>query len=249
MLLYPYKKSSQSAKALAKALGIKRARRDGGLIKTDVLINWGSSEILRETSAVVLNRPVSVAVACNKLSTLNVLAINGVPHPPYTSDVGVAQGWLDAGRTVMCRTKLQGHSGEGIVVVDPDEEGSHLSPAPLYTQYVPKTAEYRVHVFKGRAFFVQQKRRNKDIPDDQVNWKIRNHANGFVFAHKAVECNNLESLTDTAVSAVDALSLDFGAVDIIYNERSNSYLVLEVNTACGLEGTTLEKYVEVFSGV
>ena len=50
-----------------------------------------------------------------------------------------------------------------------------------------------------------------------------------------------------AVNAVKALGLDFGAVDIIYNEKENQYYVLEVNTAPGLEGTTLIKYAERFS--
>jgi D-alanine-D-alanine ligase-like ATP-grasp enzyme len=40
--------------------------------------------------------------------------------------------------------------------------------------------------------------------------------------------------------------LDFGAVDVIWNEKEDKYYVLEVNTACGLEGTTLDKYVEQF---
>ena len=48
-----------------------------------------------------------------------------------------------------------------------------------------------------------------------------------------------------AQNAVEALGLDFGAVDIILGKNGIWY-VLEVNTACGLEGTTLEKYCEQF---
>jgi D-alanine-D-alanine ligase-like ATP-grasp enzyme len=47
--------------------------------------------------------------------------------------------------------------------------------------------------------------------------------------------------------AVNHLGLDFGAVDMIYNAKRNTYYVLEVNTACGLAGETLNKYVEVFT--
>jgi len=50
-----------------------------------------------------------------------------------------------------------------------------------------------------------------------------------------------------SIAAVDALCLDFGAVDIIYNEHEDKYYVLEVNSAPGLEGTTLEKYVEALT--
>ena len=45
-----------------------------------------------------------------------------------------------------------------------------------------------------------------------------------------------------AIDSVAALRLDFGAVDIIWNKRHDRYYTLEVNTAPGLEGTTLERY-------
>jgi hypothetical protein len=43
------------------------------------------------------------------------------------------------------------------------------------------------------------------------------------------------------------LELDFGAVDLIWNENQNVVYVLEVNTAPGMEGTTLENYCDAFS--
>ena len=43
--------------------------------------------------------------------------------------------------------------------------------------------------------------------------------------------------------AIKVLGLDFGAVDIIYNKQEDKWYVLEVNTAPGIYGTTLDKYV------
>jgi hypothetical protein len=40
------------------------------------------------------------------------------------------------------------------------------------------------------------------------------------------------------------LHLDFGAVDVGWNEHHGEATIYEVNTAPGLEGTTLEKYYE-----
>src|SRR3546814_16818410 len=54
--------------------------------------------------------------------------------------------------------------------------------APLYVVYEPKKQEYRVHVLNGKVVDVQRKARVKDFPDDKVNWKIRNHDNGFTYA-------------------------------------------------------------------
>ena len=44
-----------------------------------------------------------------------------------------------------------------------------------------------------------------------------------------------------------AIDLQFGAVDIIWNEKENKCYVLEINTAPGLVGTTLTKYTEAFT--
>ena len=58
-----------------------------------------------------------------------------------------------------------------------------------------------------------------------------------------------EDCEKQAVAAVVALGLDFGAVDVVYNVKEQKAYVLEVNSAPGLSGTTLDKYVEVFKDV
>ena len=86
-----------------------------------------------------------------------------------------------------------------------------------------------------------------DVPDEEVNWKVRNHDNGFIFQ---IEDFDLPEDCETqAIAAVEALGLYFGAVDVVYNGREKKAYVLEVNSAPGLSGTTLDKYVEVFDGV
>ena len=74
---------------------------------------------------------------------------------------------------------------------------------------------------------------------------VRNLANGWVFCRDNVV--EPDGLRDAAVSACAALGLDFGAVDIIWNERENKCYVLEVNTAPGLQGTTLENYANAIA--
>lgn len=244
MLIYPYSPASQSSKDLANAIGIKRAKHEGKAIKTDLLINWGASSITREYNGEILNKPQAVAKAVNKLSSFKSLK-GHCTLPDFTESLEEANKWLAEGATVVARTKLTAHSGEGIVIVDTDS-GDKLPEAKLYTRYIPKSDEYRLHVFKNKVFFVQRKARNKDIPDDKVNWKVRNHGNGFVFANKDVVFDNRNAAYDEAIQAVAALGLDFGAVDLIYNKRHGKYYVLEVNTACGLSGSTLDAYAKVF---
>ena len=241
MKLYPYNQGSKSAKALSEALGIKRLKHEGPIARVDTLINWGSSQFQRIVSCGnILNKPESIARTVNKLQAFNALK-GHASIPEYTESAVEASKWLAEGVTIVERHKLTGHSGEGVRIVEP---GGELQGAPLYVKYINKKEEYRLHVFRDKVFFIQRKARNKDIPDDQVNWKVRNHGNGFIFAHQGVDVP--EEAKKEAITAIQALGLDFGAVDLIWNQKNNKYYVLEVNTACGMKGTTLDKYVEVF---
>lgn len=244
--LHPYKAGSQSAKLLAQNLGIRRLKRENSAFvprPTDLIINWGDQSY-NVVGGNVFNTPEAVATASNKLRAFQELSLSDVLIPEFTTELGQAAQWIHDGKKVVCRTLLRGSSGRGIVIA---ENTDQLVEAPLYVKYVPKRHEYRVHVVGGEVIDYQRKMRNSEVPDDQVDWAVRNHDNGFVFGREGVSLPT-NALT-TAVDAVAALSLDFGAVDLIWNERSDSYYVLEVNTAPGLTGTTLEKYTEAFQNV
>lgn len=246
MHIFPYKATSNTAKELARALGIKRVKAErskfkGGQHKT--VINWGASEIgspeVRKCK--ILNGPPMVKVAADKLSFFVRCAGTGLT-PDYTTDLGTAQKWIGEGSAVVCRTILNGHSGQGIVLAHKVDE---LVKAPLYVKYVPKKDEYRVHVGSGgeEVIDVQKKAVKKDF-DGVVNHQIRNHDKGYVFIREGI--NPPEEVLTKAKACVKLLGLDFGAVDIIYNVRKKLVYVLEVNTAPGLEGTTLDNYVKYF---
>lgn len=202
-------------------------------------INWGSSNPPGEHK--YLNDPEHVGNCTNKLKFFRDV-IKDTRTPEWTDDDRVAAEWFEDGDVVVARTKLQGHSGEGIVVVDPatwdiTKEGPK---APLYTKYVKKKDEYRIHIFDGNVIFEQRKAKRHDV--EEVDYKIRNHAGGFIYAHKDIEVP--DDVITQAKLAMTESRLDFGAVDVIYNSREDKAYVLEINTAPGLEGTTLEKYTE-----
>jgi len=238
MKIYAYNKASESAKNLAKVLGVKRLKQNGKKVK-GLIINWGASAIPREYEKVI-NSPDAVARASNKLSAMEILGLFDVAVP-FTQDIEEAKEWIDEGATVVCRTLLNSHSGKGIVLASSKEE---LVKCQLYTRYIKKNFEYRLHVHLGEVFFIQQKQRKLDVPDDKVNWQIRNHQNGFIYANKNIVLD--DQIKKYAKHAVLRLGLDFGAVDIIVTKAGLPY-VLEVNTAPGLSGATLEAYKQEFS--
>lgn len=242
MNIIPYKMGSASAKALATALGTKRVRQTGRPIWKP-LINWGCSQITREYTGLLLNEPSRVALAVNKLSAFNTMSTAGVPLPAFTESREQAVNWLAVGYIVVCRTRLTGHSGEGIVIASTPDQ---IVDAPLYVRYLPKANEYRIHVGSGNVFFTQRKARKMDVPDEEVNWQVRNLSGGFIYANQNIEAS--DEMKNAAITAVQSLGLDFGAVDVLETPRGR-IAVLEVNTACGLSGTTLEKYVEYFQSL
>jgi len=63
---------------------------------------------------------------------------------------------------------------------------------------------------------------------------------GWVYARSDVAIPDM--LCTIAMEAVLLLGLDFGAVDIGHKVNENKFFVFEVNTAPGLEGSTLDKY-------
>lgn len=237
---------SVSARNISKRCGIllatpRQVRKYGDF---EHIINWGSSE--DKFNGQYLNSPHAVAVACNKLDTAERFREAGVPQPDYTTNREVAQEWLTNGHTVVERHLLRANSGRGIVVATPDGAGV-LTRAPLYTKYIRKSTEFRVHVCRGQVIDYQEKKRRHDVPDDNVNWQIRNWGNGFCYARSDVELP--EIVSSASVLAVSALGLDFGAVDIGYNARRNKCRVYEVNTAPGVEGSTLDSYYEAFAAI
>lgn len=185
-------------------------------------------------------------MASDKLATFNQLkGKDGIRIPEYTTDRTVAQKWLTDGVVVVCRTVLRGHSGAGIVICSGEMD---LPQAPLYVQYVKKKKEFRIHVAFGEVIDVQEKRKRSSDSDGEgvsTDYQVRNHQTGWVYCREDI--SEPESIRSMAVSTVSALGLDFGAVDLLYNEKRNEIYVLECNTAPGLEGTTVKKYAEAFA--
>jgi glutathione synthase/RimK-type ligase-like ATP-grasp enzyme len=241
VIIYPYKLGSKSCRDIVRSLRdrseykILRVHGDGNYRRraNDVIINWGNSEQPEWDAAGILNDPAAVAVAVNKLSTLESLEEAGVSHVPFTKDVQEALDWEDV--FIVVRHKLEGHSGEGIEMF----EGLVPPHAPLYTRFIPKSVEYRVHVFQGEVIDYTKKIKRIDgeiksrIKDDRV----RSHANGWEYIRDVAP---RESVKELAIAAVEALGLDFGAVDIIRSKRKN--YVLEIGTAPGLSDIGVRAY-------
>jgi glutathione synthase/RimK-type ligase-like ATP-grasp enzyme len=239
LCIVPYKRFSSGARILAKKLNVYRMPTPDLVRGGHHVINWGNTNWEVPLATRVYNKPQNVAIAVNKLDSYRRLAETGVRIPEFTTDIETARQWA-AKSVVMCRTLLEASEGRGIVVA---EKPVDIVPAKVYTKYVRKKREYRVHVFQGKCIGVKRKIRPR--AGNVADVHVRSHANGYRYildpAHPATE----RTIT-TAIAAVDALGLDFGGVDVAWVEKGDTPYVLEVNTAPGLTDMTGDWYAKAF---
>jgi glutathione synthase/RimK-type ligase-like ATP-grasp enzyme len=243
--IYSYKFGSKSAKEFAKAMGIKRIKHRNSKFrghKNKIVINWGSGNLHERVKRChVINIDTNTVLASNKLRWFRKAStVPGLQTPEWTKNRAVAQSWSDLGHVVVVRHVLNGNSGKGIEIV---EAKGQVPWAPLYTKYIPKKEEYRIHVMNGQVIDGVRKARRLARDRENVDYRIRNVDRGFVFARAGME-NCPECVYEQAKLAVNGLGLDFGAADVIYNQKQDKAYVIEVNTAPGIVGTTIERYKE-----
>ena len=192
-------------------------------------------------------RSVSFLSGVNKRDQFQLFTETGVSCPKYSTNRQNAVVDLDDPKRIVCRSLLNSSSGKGITII---ERGGELPNVPLYTEYIPKKKEFRVHVYNNRVIDVAEKRKRKGHEGER-DTQVRNLANGYIFARDGLV--EPAGLRDEALKAVAALSRTQGAVDIVWNEKQNKCFVLEVNANPGMEGTTLARYTkaikEQFNGI
>lgn len=252
-----HRTTSPTGRLLAKALGIpyghlgpgQAARRteriQSSLIRAQRIIRWGSQQQLPTGCQPehTLNGAAALSTASNKLRALEKLTAAGVSVCPYSLPEGIAYP-LELARLrepsqVVLGRSLHGTKGGDIRVF---HEGETPRGCDFYTAYIPNTREYRVHVFQGEVIRVQGK--YLDYPEQHTNPYIKNHGQGFRF-RTPDRMPNPDRL-EAAVRAVEALGLDFGAVDLLRGADGLTY-VLEVNTAPACSPMTARAYIQHFA--
>jgi glutathione synthase/RimK-type ligase-like ATP-grasp enzyme len=222
-------KGSQSLKALALALSQQIGYK-----------------VLRTTKVNPKRKQLKYGNSIDKLTQYKWFQQQGLSALEFTTNVTTAADWLNEDKvTIFGRKLLNSSCGKGIVVYESTVEGQislmDSVPCPVYTKYKKKKREFRVHVFQGVVVSVTEKKRKVGWTD-QRDTKIRNLANGYVFCQEVT--NEPEGLRELALQAATVVQSDFKGVDIGYNEKNNDLFVIEVNSAPGITGSNINKYVQ-----
>lgn len=189
------------------------------------MIRWGNrGESRFNAVGGVLNSRSALNDASNKGRSLELLTNAGISVPPAATRF---DGELLVGRT---ETHV---GGSGFYLItsqrDFDLARQHLH-CTHFMAYIPTQREYRIHVFNGAVIGAGEKLMSTDGTCTSLH--IRNVGTGWTFRYANIDRIPREA-ERAAVEAVQALGLNFGAVDLLKSTGNNLY-VLEVNTAPSL---------------
>lgn len=222
-------KSCVTGRNIARYLGANHGKRQNDGRRYDYLIRWGSSrgvEYIPSEETINLQRAINGNT--NKLDALRTLEEAGIPTPAFSTNPSD----LDYPILGRASNHTQG-SDINLILQERDVE---LTENDFYVEYIPTELEYRLHVMNGDVFLVREKRKRNGEDNHPY---IRNYETGWVLLEPRAEHPEHE----IAANALEALDLDFGAVDLVRGEDGREY-VLEVNTAPSLNENNLPRYGE-----
>lgn len=240
-MVYPYKMVSEGAIALANGLGALRIRLDGSTFvpaEDHVVVNWGVGGTIRNFApATVINPNVDICI--NKKLFFQRMEGHNIT-PRFALSREEARRHLSF--PVVCRTRIEGADGAGIVIANSREE---LVEAALYTQLIDKTDEYRVHV--GRLpngeirLICAQKKRTLAAHVGPI-WT--GDTTVFDWCNPTDLPINVLRVTEAAMEQMP--ELHFGGFDTVYESGGTNAYVVEVNSAPMMTPQTVVKYVAFF---
>ncbi len=210
-----------------------------------LVINLGCTESI-DYDGQILNARDMVRAASNKKRARAAFRDAGVPAPSLFLR---AQDISKADLPVIARTSYH-KKGEGFWFCKTlaNVRGAVDAGATHFLGFVPKTREYRVHLFSKTRALGQSERKPEDYVSIKLAEKVwqgkgqpdpntpqKNHEFGWTFlAQQNRREDELGIVRHVARQAISTLNMDFGAVDVMYETRTKRPYVLEVNSSPSL---------------
>ena len=208
-------------------MNAERGNRCDNPMRYDVIFRWGSSLPLGQAPKVI-NRRQAILNSSIKVNMLKLFKHYNVCMPAFYLNTEFS---LITKFPVIVRYKSH-TQGSGFYVCNNREELMRYNTPDYHAlEYIEKVKEYRVFLWKGTVLEVNRKtREDEDGAIPERDKLIRNFKHGWWF--KVVKYYDPKIETE-AIKALNAVSLDFGAVDLCI-DINNNVKIFEINSAPGL---------------
>lgn len=158
---------------------------------------------------------------------------------------------------------VYGSRGTGNYLIKSVEELERWIPGKtlrnyIFEKYYSYNREYRLHVTQEGCFYTCRKLLRKDTPADKRWFRNDSNSNWIVEENPSFDRPvNWEAIVTESVKALNAVGLDFGAVDVKVQSASKEskkkgtvvrdnpdFIIIEINSAPAFGEITLERYLE-----
>jgi glutathione synthase/RimK-type ligase-like ATP-grasp enzyme len=170
----------------------------------------------------VINNTEAVRNCVDKWETFRVFRENNIPTVRHWNDPTKVP--LDV-ETIVIRDDRKGNGAKGFAIHE--REGKPLPKGELYTEYFYYNYEYRVYVFKGKAFVYY-----KHWDEGYHNFRLTKNPRA-------------KKMAEHAIKAAAALNIDFVSFDVVARNLDD-YAFLEANSGSILADEVSEHIVTWF---
>jgi hypothetical protein len=212
----------------------------------DILFRYGNSSPARCFSS--LNPPEFIRLLSDKERFSLFCTKYGISAPIFTK----LSKRLPETFPVLVRSTLKGSGSEGIYPVNDLEELSEMNTNWYWVPYYQLSKEYRVHIVDEKVVKVFCKKFNGTIDHNGII--IRNNDNSmfslvnFEGGLEEGKYNKMKEMVDSLIYELGNSFKDshlFFALDIGWAKGKKDYIILEGNSAPGLNEDTALKYAEI----
>ncbi len=208
---------------------------------SDVIIRWGTQEVLDDKKGIVYNKSAALATVSHKYKSRKIMAEAGVSVP---LDVTLATPQNEISYPVIARPYKHSKGLNFVILKTRNEFVQHYNNhkgAWYYSNFVDKVKEYRAHCAHGKILnFLEKPNPGKGI----IAWNRALGNDAFV----SVKWDDYPvSAVKEALKACKALGCDFLGIDVVVDKMGKAY-ILEGNSSPTLNTSeySSERYAKYF---
>jgi carbamoylphosphate synthase large subunit len=217
-----------------------------------------TEDITKDVNPIEINQAYACRISNDKqlmraaFQTVDIPIAKGIT---YTNSIHEVFELLSKYKTIIAKHRYSS-KGKGIYLFKDKETISkwaktHNVEHYIFEKYYTYVREYRLHVTKEGCFHACRKMLKNNA---EIRWHRHGINSVYILEDNPLfdRPSNWDSIVKDCVKALDSVTLDIGAVDVIVqsNKHKNpKYIILETNSAPSLGTIAINKYKNILSRI